>query len=324
MPLPFANELTNLHSDRSHNWDGRTRGRAPHKPFLLLSILDGIEAGWIKGAHIKLDHDLTDTFFTYWNAVMGENRITTIALPFYHMQSESFWKLVYKPAKDVFNYSPSPGSLRDRIDFAELHRDLYDQLSNPGQTDKYRQLILSTYFDNETADKIRGLVSLNRSVYDYSETLIKQVAEPFVKYSITDEKQYKEGRIQYRDRGFRRAIREIYQDTCALCRSRVVTQNDESLIEGAHIIPWKENGTDDPRNGLALCGTHHWLFDRYMFTIDDNYRIKLSGWLKRGENDIAEMLNRDSKEILLPGEEQYYPALEALHEHRSKFREVNG
>ena len=182
MPLPFAKELTNLHSDTSHKWDRRTKGRAPHKPFLLLSILDGIEAGWITGPHIELSGDLVDTFFTYWNAIMGQDKITTIALPYYHMQSEPFWKLVYKPGKEIFNYSPSRGSLRDRVSFAELDRDLYNQLSKPGQTDGYRHLILSTYFDNETADKIRGLVTLNRSVYDYSETLIKQVAEPFVKY----------------------------------------------------------------------------------------------------------------------------------------------
>ena len=58
MPLPFTNELSNLHSDTSHKWDHRTRGRAPHKPFLLLSILDGIETGWITGPQIELSRDL--------------------------------------------------------------------------------------------------------------------------------------------------------------------------------------------------------------------------------------------------------------------------
>ncbi len=61
-----------------------------------------------------------------------------------------------------------------------------------------------------------------------------------------------------------------------------------------------------------------------MFTIDDNYKIKLSGWLKKEENNMVEMLNRDRKEILLPHNEQYYPSLEALYEHRVTFDEVNG
>ncbi len=116
---------------------------------------------------------------------------------------------------------------------------------------------------------------------------------------MTQEKRYRDGHVQIRDRGFRLAIRKIYEDTCVLCRSRVVTQNDESLIEGAHIVPWQQNGTDDPRNGLALCGTHHWLFDNYMFTIDDNYKIKLSGWLKKEENNMVEMLNRDKKRDII-------------------------
>lgn len=324
LSLPFTKEFIGLHSDTSHNWDHRTKGRAPHKSFLLLSILDGIEAGWITDSHIEMDQNLIDAFFTYWNAIMGKDRITTIALPYYHMQSEPFWKLVYKPDKDSFTYSPSVGSLRDRVSYAVLDKDFYDQISNPVQTDQYRQLLISTYFDKETADILQELVSLNRLAYDYSKTLIEKVAEPFEKYTVTQDKRYRDGQIQVRNKGFRRAIRIIYDDTCVLCRSRVVTQNDESLIEGAHIIPWQKNGTDDPRNGLALCGTHHWLFDNYMFTVDDNYKIKLSGWLKREENNMTEILNRDGKEILLPHKKQYYPSLEALHEHRVKLKEVNG
>jgi predicted restriction endonuclease len=39
--------LLNLNVDRSHNWSESTEGQAPHKPFLLLSILDRIEQGVI-------------------------------------------------------------------------------------------------------------------------------------------------------------------------------------------------------------------------------------------------------------------------------------
>ncbi len=187
LSLPFTNELTGLRSDTSHNWDRRTRDRAPHKAFLLLSIIDGIESGWITGPHVELSRDLVDAFFTYWNAVMGKDRITTIALPFYHMQSESFWKLVYKPNQKIFTYSPSVGSLMNRVKYAELDQNLYNQISNPVQSDHYRQLIISTYFDNDTAEMIRELASLNRLAYDYSETLMNNVAEPFEKYSVTQD-----------------------------------------------------------------------------------------------------------------------------------------
>jgi len=43
---------------------------------------------------------------------------------------------------------------------------------------------------------------------------------------------------------------------CALCGLSV-----KGLVDGAHIIPKEEGGTDDPRNGLPLCPTHHRTFD---------------------------------------------------------------
>ena len=68
---------------------------------------------------------------------------------------------------------------------------------------------------------IRELASLNHLAYDYSETLMNNVAEPFEKYSVTQVKRYQDGKIQIRNRGFRRAIRKIYDDTCVLYRIRL-------------------------------------------------------------------------------------------------------
>jgi hypothetical protein len=43
---------------------------------------------------------------------------------------------------------------------------------------------------------------------------------------------------------------------CGLCRLDV-----KGLVDAAHIIPKEHGGTDDPRNGLPLCPTHHRAFD---------------------------------------------------------------
>ncbi len=323
--IPFAKEITNLRSDKTHGWSESTKGRAPHKPFLLLSVLDGIESGWISGPHIELSNDLVDTFYTYWNAIMRKDQVTTIALPFFHMKSEPFWDLVYKDDATPYKNTPSVSGLQDRVSHTKISEELFQQFVDPEKRNRYRHLLLTTYFDDATIDQLRELISLNKIAYNYSELLLEQVNEPFEKYASDKEKRYisQNSRRQVRDKGFRRAIRRIYQDTCALCQSRVVTQNDESLIEGAHIIPWENNGTDDPRNGLALCGTHHWLFDRYLYTLDDNYQIVLSNWLKRKENRIEDVVDREGMEIYLPDNESCYPAIEALVEHREKFQEIN-
>jgi putative restriction endonuclease len=323
--LPYRNELTSLRSDTTHDWGEGTKGRAPHKPFLLLSILDGIESGWITNHQIELSSDLTDTFITYWNAIMGKERITTIALPYYHMQSEPFWRLVYKEGMKPFSSSPSLGSLQKRVKHAEINSDLFRHFANPQKRDRYRKLLLTTYFNQETGEVLKDLISLNRLSYEYSEELLDRVAEPFEKYVAEDAERYIEQsyKRQVRDKGFRKAIRRIYKDRCVLCRTKVVTPNDNSLIDGAHIIPWEEKGTDDPRNGLALCKTHHWMFDSYLLTIQPDYQIKLSGWLKKEGKEIEHTLAWDGKEIFLPEEERFMPHEEALSERFKRFKEIN-
>jgi hypothetical protein len=39
-------------------------------------------------------------------------------------------------------------------------------------------------------------------------------------------------------------------------------------LEAAHLVPKRSSGTDDARNGLALCVLHHRLFDRGLFHIE--------------------------------------------------------
>jgi hypothetical protein len=40
------------------------------------------------------------------------------------------------------------------------------------------------------------------------------------------------------------------------------------LLDAAHIGPKKEQGSDDPRNGLVLCPNHHRAFDAGLCAVD--------------------------------------------------------
>ena len=53
-----------------------------------------------------------------------------------------------------------------------------------------------------------------------------------------------------------------YGHRCAVCSMQV-----EGLLTAAHIKPARENGTDDPRNGIPLCQNHHAAFETFFFTI---------------------------------------------------------
>lgn len=45
-----------------------------------------------------------------------------------------------------------------------------------------------------------------------------------------------------------------------------------SEVQAAHIRPVDRKGTDSVRNGLALSGTLHWMFDRGLVAVADDCR----------------------------------------------------
>jgi putative restriction endonuclease len=315
--------LKKLRSDTSNPWPVEVNGRAPHKPFLLLAILDGVEQGWIQNNRIELTQPLIETFFEYWNRIMGEDHVTTISLPFFHMQSESFWKLIYKNDKEEFKNSPSLGGLIDRVYYAEIDSELFNSIDEPDGRNQIRSLLIRTYFSEGTANRVADVSNFNLQAFNYSVQLEAFAAEPF-RIDHTDEEavKYRVSKTQVRDAGFSRTVRAAYDYTCAICRSRVITQARGTLVDGAHIVPRSISNNDDPRNGIALCKTHHWLFDQYLLTIRPDHTLLLSNFLKVNKNEIGDLWSLNDKPVLLPVDERFLPAQEALEVHLGKFVEV--
>jgi len=120
-----------------------------------------------------------------------------------------------------------------------------------------------------------------------------------------------------RDEAFRHIVLGAYDFTCAACEMKFRLGN---LIEAtaAHIVPKRKSGTDDPRNGLALCRTHHWAFDVGLFSLSDNYEVILSPVLNQADARNFTLLNLESKSILLPKNEVVQPHPKALAWHRTE------
>jgi predicted restriction endonuclease len=59
----YIEAFSKLRTDKNKNrWSEATTFRAPHKPFLLLSILDLISEGLINSEFIEPSFDLAETF----------------------------------------------------------------------------------------------------------------------------------------------------------------------------------------------------------------------------------------------------------------------
>src|SRR5437667_10315247 len=67
-------------------------GPAPHKPLLLMVLLELAEEGALPKDVLPLTPELAFRFCTYWNiAVPRRTQRPDIRLPFNHLQRDAFW-----------------------------------------------------------------------------------------------------------------------------------------------------------------------------------------------------------------------------------------
>ena len=83
----------------------------------------------------------------------------------------------------------------------------------------------------------------------------------------------------FRDRAFRRAVLHAYDGRCAVTGWRLVNGGGRLEAEAAHIRPVEHGGPDSIRNGLALSGTAHWMFDRGLISLSDDLEILISRYV---------------------------------------------
>jgi len=124
---------------------------------------------------------------------------------------------------------------------------------------------------------------------------------------------------KFRDVAFRRHVRNAYSNTCAITGLRLINGGGRPEVQAAHIRPVEADGPDTVRNGIALTGTIHWLFDRGLLSFDDNYNVLLS---PHGVPDDLEKLIRPERKLILPYHPEHRPHTTYLkwhREHRFKF-----
>lgn len=128
------------------------------------------------------------------------------------------------------------------------------------------------------------------------------------------ERQVKTRRIQT---FFRNTVLSSYENRCALTGIAV-----PQLLVASHIIPWSENENRraDPTNGLCLNALHDKAFDRHLITFDEDLRLVVSIFLKKGdvpEFQSANFSKLQGKMLTLP--HRFAPDPQALVEHRNSF-----
>lgn len=118
-----------------------------------------------------------------------------------------------------------------------------------------------------------------------------------------------------RDRVFRGTVIAAYNQRCALTGLRMINGGGRAEVEAAHIRPVSENGPDTVRNGIALSGTAHWMFDRGLVSLADNYEVVVSRHVNN--RDEVERLLHPSGVALVPDDPSLRPHPVYLDWHRT-------
>jgi len=117
---------------------------------------------------------------------------------------------------------------------------------------------------------------------------------------------------KFRNEKFKLHIRRVYDRTCAFTGLRLINGKGRPEVEAAHIMPVEKNGPDSIRNGIALSGTVHWMFDRGLLSVSDDFDILKSRHLN---HDVSALLNKDMK-AKVPSDYRLQPHPHYLSWHR--------
>lgn len=121
-----------------------------------------------------------------------------------------------------------------------------------------------------------------------------------------------------RDCAFREVVTRQYEHHCAICDFRLGTPKHIFEADAAHIVPKSKRGTDDPRNGICLCGIHHWAFDEGVVSVHaKNLTVMVADYLRKisGDKSVRSVLQFQGKRIRSVTNVEYAPSAVALEWH---------
>lgn len=297
--------------------------KAPHKPILLLSILQLIKKGEITSNRIFITPELVMAFKSNWNALVTTNNTCTFALPFFHLKSEPFWHLSYlqKGASSLKSINTLK-NLNDNIAFAEIDQPLFLLMADKLTNNLLEHFLIENYFPStdvayfREAPEIQYALELeikNQIVNDSKEEY--QTKMQSLEEVLTDE-EIQEDRF-IRGGIFKKEIPRIYNHQCCISGMKIQTTSSAQMVDACHIIPFSMSNDDTITNGICLSPNLHRAFDRGLLTINEDYLVRISPSVNEAHSPYG-ITQFAGKRIFLPQEVKLYPSTQNLSWHRKE------
>ncbi|MEO1401248.1 MAG: hypothetical protein AAFV72_08315 [Cyanobacteria bacterium J06635_1] len=159
----YSKKFQKIRVDRAH-------GLAPHKPILLLSVIEHIQKNIISENKIFLTPALIQTFLKYWVYLGSPMHNPDISKPFFHMKSGKFWHLWPNPTFEKILSSKIKlktfAEVKRAIKFVYLDEDLFELLQDSESCESLRRILVSRWFSGQWAlvEEIGSIQQLENEV----------------------------------------------------------------------------------------------------------------------------------------------------------------
>jgi putative restriction endonuclease len=291
-------------------------GKAPHKPVLIITLLELISKGHIAGNRVVVEPELVGTFQENWRLLVTTLHQPDFTQPFYYLQSERvkglpFWQLQPKTGCQINAHIKSVNTLISVLDYGFFADDLFILLSDTFNRNRLLAALLDTYFPIHKAQYYQSKSTGQGYLTDLEHYVLN---EPEAQYKniqiVTEEEEYVRGGL------FKKLVPKVYRNACCITGMRLESTFGHLFVDACHIVPFRISHNDRVDNGLALCPNLHRAFDRGLISIDKQYRVITSPHISENTLHPYSLGQLHGKSLQLPANPQYRPALEHLDWHR--------
>ena len=266
--------------------------RAPHKPLQLLLAIANAQGG---GPRLQPFEDVEAKLRAALDTFGPVRKSTHPEYPFWHLKTDQIWEV--RSEGEVIlrrgSLNPSAKQLRDKKSKGGLLPQYFDALKNSTalQMDIIHD-VLDMHFPS----------SIHEDLINFFGLIVKQgESEP--------------------DRDvvrFRQRVLTAYEGACAITNFAVRMENSILGVEAAHVLWPQAGGNNTLANAIAMTTLHRKLFHLGVFTIDANFRVRVSK-NARGPSGFDELLGQfEGKKISLPADTRIHPDQAALEWHREQ------
>ena len=278
--------------------------RAPHKPLLLIyALARQARDPTAKFEFSLIEEDIRELLNEFYKPLSGRKH--HVEFPFWRLRREkiNIWEVhASGKIKETKSYDAYVRDLRKYNATGSFSKEVAQEIrDNPEIAWQAARKLLDQHFDEPLHQIILEHVGFDHEMISAEKHFVKK---------------------NKRNRKFRENVLQAYENSCAICGFDLHINTTPVGLEAAHIRWHQSGGPDTENNGLALCATHHKLFDLGAFTLSNDYRIILSKSIYSPNSGNSFVEKYRKRKIKLPEKREHFPRLEYIQWHwKEVFRE---